>query len=75
MSKSESLKEEISSLKTLCGFLLAGEASLIAWFVQNYASRNHAFLLSAAIAAVTLAQLILAIIRRIYRCIKTLEHL
>jgi hypothetical protein len=50
MSRPDSLKEEIGWLKAFCGFLLAGEASLLAWLVQNYAARH--VLLFPAIAVV-----------------------
>ena len=40
LPKSDSIKEEIGWLKALCGFLFAGDASILAWVAQNYAVAN-----------------------------------
>lgn len=75
MSKADSLKEEVSWLKVLCGASFAGLASLLGWLVQNYETANRIIAAGALIGAPVFVALIVLLIVRINRRIRELEAL
>lgn len=75
MSRIDRVKEEISWLKLVFGVLVAGDASLLGWLVQNYSGANNILLVSALLALVALAGGIIWSNRAAYQRIKELEDL
>jgi len=73
MSKADRLKEEIGWLKVAFGIAVAIDVSLVAWVAQNYETAMPVVIVTAVIAAVVLAVMIVLINRRAFRRIEALE--
>ena len=73
MSKADRLKEEIGWLKVAFGIAVAIDVSLVAWVAQNYETATPVVIVTAVIAAVVLAVMIVLINRRAFRRIEALE--
>ena len=73
MSKAERIKEEIGWLKVVFAVAVALDASLIAWFAQNYDTAGPVILVSALATASLLSLVVLYVSRVVYRRLKELE--
>lgn len=73
MAKIDRLKEEIGWLKVVFGFLVAIDASLLAWLAQNYATATRPQVFVDAAAAVAMTYALVRVNRLAYRRLEQLE--
>ena len=75
MSRSDRLKEEIAWLKVLSGAVLALDTSIIAWLVRNYESTARVIAVVGGVVAIALTCFVVAVLVRVYCCIRSMENL
>jgi uncharacterized membrane protein YhfC len=75
MSRSDRLKEKITWLKVLSGAFLALDTSIIAWLVRNYEATVRVIIVGACILAAAITCFVVAILVRVYCCIRSMEDL
>lgn len=75
MPQIERIKEELGWFKVVFGILVAMDASIAAWIVQNYSTANPVLLTLAVVAMFALVLAVVWVNRRVFDRLDQLEKL
>lgn len=75
MSRSDRLKEEVTWLKVLSGAFLALDTSIVTWLVRNYDATVRVIIIGGCVLAAAMTCFVVALLVRVYCCIRSMEDL